>query len=90
MIKIELVNPLSDPEIPMSQMKPFQIGQIMSNSARIGNIVMRTQNERFFEVMDLSDSRPDSQFDKCYGDVLDKIKVRLFRQPVKITIVNNL
>lgn len=59
--------------IPMSQMKPMQVGIIVDDSYN-GNYVMRTQNSTQFEIINLS--KPN--IDGCWDNDDCPIRVRLF------------
>lgn len=69
-MKVEV---LSKTEIPMSEMKPYQIGRIVSE-VYSGKIVMRTASIDKFEVMNLTDPRGDF----CWLEPDPTILVELF------------
>jgi hypothetical protein len=66
--------------IKMGQMKPTQIGWVnyLHTGARL--LVMRTANKNTFEVMDLTNLRPDSCWVNCKA-----LDVELITGPVTIT-----
>ena len=65
MIKIITAERSKIKTIPMSKMKPLQVGVVTSDVFK-GHYVMRTQNSVEFEVMDLSHPGADEHFD-CDG-----------------------
>lgn len=61
---------------PMKEMKPLQVGV-----TRNGAVVMRTQANKHFEVMDLSEP-----LDGCYHNKDSTISVRLLAKGESVTI----
>jgi len=84
MIKIVSVNKKEDSRIvPMSDMKPGQVGITVNEALNIykNHYVMRTTSTPNFEVMDLSDPRPNACWTKP-----NPTKVRLLNPDEKITL----
>ena len=49
---------------PMYEMQPLEVCVVVANGSYVGHVVMRTASQTKFEVMDLTDPRPDS----CWTD----------------------
>ena len=81
MIKIITAEHSKIKTIPMSKMKPLQVGVVASGFFE-GHYVMRTQNSVGFEVMDLSHPGTDEHFD-C---VSSNPRVRLLAPGEKIVL----
>jgi len=73
--KIE-IKEIKDPLIrEMGDMRPWEIGQVVTEGSYQGHYLMRTASTDQFEVMDLSDPSEDS----CWTRKVDKIKVKLVK-----------
>lgn len=70
--------------IPMSEMKPLEIGEIVERGYN-NCIVMRTESEGHFEVMNLTEFRVD----ECWS-CRSNIKVKLLNATLTVTIHGNL
>ena len=57
---------------PMYEMQPLEVCVIVANGSYVGHVVMRTASITHFEVMDLTDPRPDS----CWTGRLANLAVR--------------
>ena len=67
--------------IPMSEMKPCQMGWIRGELCALnGRLIQRTSNPRVFEVTDLSDFNLDTQWDGKRS-----FRVELITEPVTVT-----
>lgn len=64
--------------IPMSEMKPGEIGEVVEGERHQGHIVMRTMNKDYMEVMDLTQQGED----ECWTGNHQKGKVRLLPKAV--------
>lgn len=81
-LKVEVNRKASQEIIPMRDMEPFDIGIVDEEYNRAhGNIVMRTASISKFEVIDLSNRRPDG----CWLQK-NEIPVRLLRRGESITL----
>jgi len=70
--------------IPMNQMKPLQVAEIVRGTTHKGDIVMRTASEDTFEVMNLTRPGPDV----CWNAVSDSVIVQLIKYSITIEIFN--
>jgi hypothetical protein len=67
--------------IPMTTMKPCQIGWCFYNGVKI--LVMRTASVDTFEVMDLTNFHADS----CWDYAPSHLYVELITEPVTVTFI---
>lgn len=67
--------------IPMSEMKPLQVGVIVDGIHK-GFVVMRTASIFQVEIMDLSNPRKDS----CFTSPIPNLQVKLLAPGEKIVV----
>jgi hypothetical protein len=66
--------------VPLSEMKPLQIGRIVSGPADTGNYVMRTCDDAKFEVMDITKCSKNA----CWDTPVSSIRVELLPPGSKV------
>ena len=81
---IKVLTQDGDNIIPMSEMKPLDIGRIIHSlyDKYEGKLVMRTASTTYFEVMDLANPGED----QCWSGGQSDIKVQLLNPGEKITL----
>lgn len=80
--------------VSMGEMKPFDIGVIISSSNSIykGNIVMRTGSDEHFEVMRLTgDYKNEADYWEADNPTILDHKVELFEagESIVLTVINH-
>jgi hypothetical protein len=62
-MKVNVIDNTDKDVVTMDQMRPNDVGVIVSNMYK-GTVVMRTANQETFEVMNLSNPNPDGYWNE--------------------------